>query len=49
VRFVWISDQTEIISQHIINWLVFLRDGVCLPRGTTWIFKYNSGRIRSSM
>ena len=33
--FVWLSEQTEIISLHIINWLVFTIDGVCLPRSTT--------------
>jgi len=41
--FVWIWEQTAIISLYSINWLVFIRDGVCLLRGTDWIFIYNSG------
>ena len=42
--FVWISEQTAIISLYNINWLVFYNpDGVCLLRGTDWVFKYNSG------
>jgi hypothetical protein len=44
--FVWISKQTAIISLYSINWLVFCnRDGVCLLRGTDWIFIYNSGYV----
>jgi hypothetical protein len=41
--FVWISEQTAIISLYIINWLVCITETVCLLRGTSWIFKYNSG------
>jgi hypothetical protein len=33
-----ISEQTAIISLHNINWLVFITDGVCLLRGTDWVF-----------
>jgi len=41
---VWIWEQTAIISPYSINWLVFYnREGVCLLRGTDWIFNYNSG------
>ena len=38
--FVWISEQTAIISLYSINWLVgfYNWDGVCLLRGTSWIF-----------
>jgi hypothetical protein len=36
--FVWISEQTTISSLYSINWLVFIRDGMCLLRGTGWIF-----------
>jgi len=36
-------EQTAIISLYNINCLVFITDGVCLLRGTDWIFKYNSG------
>ena len=36
--FVWISEQTAIISLYNINWLVCI---VCLLRGTDWIFIYN--------
>jgi len=39
ICFVWISGQTAIISLYSINWLVFYNwDGVCLVRGTDWIF-----------
>jgi hypothetical protein len=37
--FVWIWEQTAIISLHNINWLVFITDGMCLLRGTSFIFK----------
>ena len=40
--FVWIWEQTAIISLHNINWLVFITETVCLLRGTDWIFIYNS-------
>jgi len=43
-RFVWISEQTAIISLHSINWLVF-KPKRCLLRGTDWIFIYNSGEL----
>ena len=37
--FVRISEQTAIISLHSINWLGFYNwDGVCLLRGTDWVF-----------
>ena len=36
----WISEQTAIISLYNINWLVCVRDGVCLLRGTDWVFIY---------
>jgi hypothetical protein len=38
--FVWISEQTAIISLYSINWLVFITETECLLRGTDWIFKY---------
>jgi len=41
--FVWISEQTAIISLHSINWLVCITEMVCLLRGTDWVFKYNWG------
>ena len=37
--FVWISEQTAIISLYSINWLVFITETECLLRGTDWIFK----------
>ena len=41
--FVWIWEQTAIISLYSINWLfLFNRDGVCLLRGQDWISIYNS-------
>jgi len=36
--FVWIWEQTAIISLYSINWLVFITDGMCLLRGTDWIY-----------
>ena len=41
--FVWIWEQTTIISLYGINWLVgvYNWDGVCLLRGTDWVFKFN--------
>jgi hypothetical protein len=40
--FVWIWEQTAIISLYSIDWLVFITDnwnGVWLLRGTSWVFK----------
>jgi hypothetical protein len=37
--FVWISEQTAIISLYSINWLVCITETECLLRGTDWIFK----------
>jgi putative hemolysin len=39
--FVWISEQTAIISLYSINWLVFITEMECLLRGTAWIFLCN--------
>ena len=39
--FVWISEQTAIISLYSINWLVFITEAECLLRGTDWVFIYN--------
>jgi len=38
--FVWIWEQTTIISLNSINWLAFRTETECLLRGTGWIFKY---------
>jgi len=35
--FVWIWEQTAIISLYNINWLVCITDRECLLRGTDWI------------
>jgi len=41
--FVWIWEQTAIISLYSINWLSFYnRDGVFLTRGTYGVFIFNS-------
>ena len=40
--FVWIWEQTAIISLYSINCLVFITETECLLRGTDWIFIYNS-------
>jgi len=42
VCFVWIWEQTAIISLYSINWLVFITETECLLRGTDWVFIYNS-------
>jgi len=44
--FVWISEQTAIISPYSINWLGFITEPDCLLRGTDWII-YNSGYFSS--
>jgi len=45
--FVWISEQTAILSLYSINWLVFITEtGVCLLRGTDWNFIYNSEKYK---
>ena len=36
--FVWIWEQTAIISLYSINLLVFITEMECLLRGTDWIF-----------
>jgi hypothetical protein len=38
VCFVWISEQTAIISLYSINRLVFITETGCLLRGTDWVF-----------
>jgi hypothetical protein len=37
--FVWISEQTAIISLYSSNWLVFATEAECLLRGTSWVLK----------
>ena len=37
--FVWIWEQTAIISLYSINWLVCITETECLLRGTNWVFK----------
>jgi hypothetical protein len=37
--FVWISEQTAIISLYSINWLVFVTETECLLRGTDFIYR----------
>ena len=43
--FVWISEQTAIISLYNINLTVFKTEAECLLRGTKWVFK--SDRVSS--
>jgi len=38
MRFVWIWEQTAIISLYSVNWLVCITEAECLLRGTDWIF-----------
>ena len=44
VCFVWISEQTAIISLYSINWLVCVTEEECLLRGTDWVFIYNASQ-----
>jgi len=46
VCFVWIWEQTAIISLYNINWLVFITETECLLRGTDWIFIYRQFNIQ---
>ena len=40
--FVWVSEQTAIISLYSANWSIFVTgDGECLMRGTNWVFTCN--------
>ena len=39
--FVWIWEQTAIISLYSVNWLVFITEMLCLLRGTDRIFIYH--------
>jgi len=39
--FVWISEQTAIISLYSIHWLVFIQ---CLLRGADWMLYYGFGK-----
>jgi len=51
VCFVWISEQTAIISLYSPYTAMtgfYNRDGVCLLRGTGWIFIYNSSESQST-
>jgi len=41
--FVWISEQTAIISLYSINWQVCITEAEFLLRGKDWVFKYKSG------
>jgi len=42
IYFIWISEQMAIVSLYI-NLLGFTIETVCLLRGSSWIFKYESG------
>jgi len=46
--FVWIWEQTAIISLYSINWLVFITETECLLRGTDWVFIYKAGPVECS-
>ena len=45
--FVWISEQTAIISLYSINWLVFTTEAECLLRGTDCNYTSNLPYISS--
>ena len=40
VCFVWVREQTAIISLYNTDWLVCVRDGVCLLRGKKLTFMH---------
>jgi len=44
--FVWIWEQTAIISLYNINWLVCITETECLLCGTDWIFIYRQFNIQ---
>ena len=44
--FVWIWEQTAIISLYSINWLVCITETECLLRGTDWVFIYRQFNIQ---
>jgi hypothetical protein len=41
ICFVWLPIQTAFVSVHSIHRLVFIKQTVCLLRGTNWTFKCN--------
>jgi len=45
IAVIFVDLRTIIICFHVEHRLIFFCnwDGVCLPRNTNWIFKYNSG------
>jgi hypothetical protein len=45
VCFVWISEQTAIVSLYNINWSVVKTETKCLLRGMDWTFTNNSGSV----
>ena len=48
VCFVWISEQTAIISLCSINRLIFITETECLLRGTDWVFNDKSGSLNKA-
>jgi len=42
VCFVWIWEQTAIISLYSVNWMVCTTETECLLRGTDWVFIHKS-------
>jgi hypothetical protein len=45
--FVWIWEQTAIISLHTINWPIFTTETVCLLGGTDWIYLWRILTLQS--
>jgi len=48
MRFVWISEQTAIISLYNINWLVFISDTQCVYCAVRTGSLYNADTLRLS-
>jgi len=46
--YVWIWEQTAIISLYCTNWLVLITETECLLRGTDWISNYGMFHIKSA-
>jgi len=44
--FVWILEQTAIISVYSINLPVFINETECLLRGTNWVFESDSCSLK---
>jgi len=47
--FVWISEQTAIISLYNTNWLVFVTETECLLHGKDFIYNVHNNRLQRAV